>query len=77
MLLRCCLIHIPIIILRQILFDTYLCPCLGLGLFMSCLRDRFFIFSNLIKTGAFIFVHFLVYFLLFWDDNVDEESEKF
>ena len=44
---------------------------------MSCLRDRFFIFSNLIKTGAFIFVHFLEYFLLFWDDNVDEESEKF
>ena len=36
-----------------------------------------FIFSNLIKTGKFVFVHFLEYFLLFSDDNVDEESEKF
>ena len=43
MLLRCCLIHISIIILRHLCF-LYLCPCLSLGLFMSCLCDTFFIF---------------------------------
>ena len=30
------LIHITIIILRE-----YLCPCLGLGLFMSYVQDKF------------------------------------
>ena len=43
-LLRCCLIHIIIIILRHVLYLLYLCPCLDLGLFMSYLCDLFFIF---------------------------------
>ena len=45
MLLTCCLIHIIIIILGHILYLVYLCPCPGLGLFMSCLCDLFFISS--------------------------------
>ena len=38
------LIHIVIITLKHILYLVYLCPCLGLGLFMSYLCDLFFIF---------------------------------
>ena len=45
MLLRCCLIYITIIIQRHILYLVYLCPFLGLGLFMLYLYDLFFIFS--------------------------------
>ena len=45
MLLWCCLIQRTIIILRHILHLVYLCPYLGLGLFMSYLCDLFFIFS--------------------------------
>ena len=44
MLLRCCLIHISIITLGYFLYLLFLCPCLGLGLFMSYLCDLFFIF---------------------------------
>ena len=44
MLLRCCLIHISIMILRHVLYLLCLCPCLDLGLFMSYLCDLFFIF---------------------------------
>ena len=79
MLLRFCLIHMTIIILRHILYLVYLAPCLGLGLFMWCLCDLFFIFSlifiaiNLITSLKQM--HFLEYILLFLDDNVDEESE--
>ena len=40
-----CLIHITIIMLRDILYLVYLCLCLGLGLFMSHLCDLCFIFS--------------------------------
>ena len=43
MLLWCCLIHISIIIVRQVICLLYLCPCLDLGLFMSYLCDIFFI----------------------------------
>ena len=45
MLLRCCLIHITIIILVSILYVVHSCPCLGLGLFMPYLCHRFFAFS--------------------------------
>ena len=45
MLLRCCLIHITIIIPRKILYLVSLCLCLGQGLFMSYLCHLFFIFS--------------------------------
>ena len=37
-------IFITIMILRQILYLVYLCPCLALVLFMSYLWDLFFIF---------------------------------
>ena len=63
MLLSCCLIHITIIKVRHILYLVYLCPCLGLGLIMSCLCNHAISFSfsatfsllfpqryNLIKT---------------------------
>ena len=45
MLLRYCLMHIRIIIPGHIIYLLHLCPCLGLGLFMSYLCDLFFIFS--------------------------------
>ena len=70
---RCCLLHIAVIILRHILYLVYLCPCLGLGQFMSCLCDLFFIFSlifviiNLItsfKQMYLFFAHFLEYLLV-------------
>ena len=32
---------------------------------------------NPIKTDALVFLHFLEYFLIFLDNSVDEESEKF
>ena len=86
MLLRCCLRDIAIIILRQILHLVYLCPCLSLSLFMLYLCDLCFIFSlifmiinhiTLLKQVYLIFVHFLEYLVLFLDDNINEESEKF
>ena len=45
MLLRCCLINVTVIKLRHILYLGYLCPCRGLGIFMSYLCNLFFIFS--------------------------------
>ena len=45
MLLRCCLIHITIIILRHILYLLYLCPCLDLDQFMSYICDLLFSFQ--------------------------------
>ena len=39
---------INIIVLRHFLYLLYLCPCLGLGLFISYLRDLFFIFIFII-----------------------------
>ena len=35
MLLRCCLVHIAVIMLRHILYLVYLSPCPDLGLFTS------------------------------------------
>ena len=63
MLLRCCLIHISIIIQGYILYLVYLCPFLCLGLFMLYLCDLFFYFSlifivinrNFFKRNAFAF----------------------
>ena len=68
MLLRCCSIHITIIILRYILYLVFLCPCPGLGLFMSYLLcDLFFIFIFIfiIMNHNIILLkqtHFLAYF---------------
>ena len=44
MLIRCRLMHISIIILRQVLYLVYLRPCRDLGLFMLYLCDLFFFF---------------------------------
>ena len=83
---RCCLIHITIIILRHILCLVYLCPCLGLGVFMSYLCGLFFKFSliftiinhiSTFKQRYLLFEHFLECLLLFLDDKVDEESKEF
>ena len=72
MLLRCCLIHVIIIILRPILYLVYFYPYLGLGLFMSYLRDLVFIFSLIfiainhvksLKQTHLLLVHFLEYLL--------------
>ena len=49
MLLRCCLIHISIIILRHFCYLLYLCPCLDLRPFTSYLYDLF-------QTFIFIFI---------------------
>ena len=75
MLLRCCLIYITIFILRHILYLVYLCPCLGLGLFMSYLCDLFFVFSlifmvinhiPLFKQTYLLFAHFQNISYYFW-----------
>ena len=63
---------------------VYMCPCLGLSLFMLYLCDLFFIFILIFivinritsfKQTYLIFVHFLEYLLLLLVDVMDEESE--
>ena len=72
MLLKCCLIHLTIIILRNILYLAYLCQCLGLNLFMSYLYDLFFIFILIsivikhIKSFKQTYLFFLHFKLLEW-----------
>ena len=82
-MVRCCLIHIIIIIMRHILYLAYLCPCLCLGLFISYLCVLFFIFSltfivinhiTLLRQTHLFFVPFLEHILLFFDDNEDEKA---
>ena len=83
MLLRCCLIHITIILLRYHLYLVYLCPCfsrwsvyvLSVG-FIFHFQSEFLLY-NLIQTEVLVFTPFLEYFLLFLDDNIDERSEYF
>ena len=66
MLLRFCLIHKSIVILRLFLYLLYLCPCLDQSLYMSHLCDLFFIFIfisikvtfNLINTDIHVFCLF-------------------
>ena len=81
MLLRCCLIHITIIILRHILYLVYLrlCP------FLLCLCDLFFISSlnfiainhitSLKQTHLFLYI-FLEYLLLFLDDEINKRTRR-
>ena len=73
-LLRCCLIHISIIILRHFLYLLYLCPCLVLGLFKSYLCDLFSFsssFSLIHKyRHACSFAYFLEYVPSFLNDNL-------
>ena len=89
MCLKRFLIHITHIVLCHILYLVYLCPCIGLDLFMSvyvvlCIC-RIFHFHlhflhnqsyNPIKTDTLVFTHFYEYFLLFLDNNLYEESKK-
>ena len=74
MLLRCCSVHIAIIVLKHILYLKYFCLCLSLGMFMSYLCDLLFIFSLIFtainhitssRQTHLFFVHFLEYLLLF------------
>ena len=68
MLPRCCFIYITIIKLRYILYLVYLCPCLGLGQFVSYLCDLFFFYfqphfqcywsHNVTKANSFVFCTF-------------------
>ena len=67
MLLRCCLIHVRIIIVIHFLYLLYLCPCLDLGLFMSYLCDLFFIFIFIfIKINRIVsWIQTYLFFCLF------------
>ena len=83
MLLRCCLIHISIIIVRHFTFINFY-QCLGLGLFISHLRDLFFIFIlsfiminciiSWIQTHLFFSLFFRI-FATILDETVDEERD--
>ena len=82
MLLRCCLIHVSIIIVRHVLYLLYLCSCLDLGLFMSCLCSIFdfhlhvnYDLSYNLMNAYLSFAHFLGYVLLLFYYNVDKECE--
>ena len=68
MLLRCCLIHKSIIILRHFLYLLYLCPCLFLGLFLSYLCDLFFIviFFFMMITCIISRIQTYIFFCLFF-----------
>ena len=82
-LLRCCVIHVSIIILRYFLHLLYLCLWLDLVIFMSYLCDVFFIFISIFiminhiiswKQTHLFFAYFLLeYVLLFLDNSVVEE----
>ena len=83
-LLRCCLIHMSIIMLRHFLHLLCLCLCLDLGLFMSYLCDLFWFSSSFSLSlmvwshecrHACFFAYFLEYVPLFVDDSVDVECE--
>ena len=75
MMLMCCLLHVTIIILRQILHLVYSSPCLYLFLLASNLCDQFLIISFIFivlnnksshkKTHLF-YAHFLEYIILVW-----------
>ena len=85
MLLRGYLIHISIVILRHVLYLLNLPKCLDLGLFKPFLCGPFS-FSSSSSLWLIIwsednrstcFKHYLEYFLLFLDDNMDEEYKYF
>ena len=62
--LRCCLVHISIIILGHFLNLLYLCSCLDLGLFILYLYDLFFIFIMINRIISWIQTH--LFFCLFF-----------
>ena len=56
-LLRCCLIHVSMVMIKHFLCLLHLHPCLDLGLFMSYLCDLFFIF---------IFIFIMINQMILW-----------
>ena len=83
MLLRCCPIHINIIIMWHFLYLLYLYLFLNLGLFISHLCDLFliliFIFITINRVISWIQTHlfFCLFFRMYLDKNVYEECEYF
>ena len=82
MSLRCCLIHINIIILRHFLHSLYLCPCLDLGRLMLNLCDLFLIFifvfiminCRILQTRLFFWLFFRIcptVWMITWTKNVN------
>ena len=76
MLLRCCLLHITIIILIHILYLVYICTYLRLVLFILYLCDPFLIFSLIfilinhiisLKQTNLFFAYFLENLMLGFD----------
>ena len=61
--------------MRHILHLVYLCPYLGLGLFIWYLCDLFFIFGLTVNAINHITSFKQTYLPLFWDNNMVEESE--
>ena len=58
-----CLIHISIIIMRHFLYLLYMCPCLGLGLFIFPFFSIFIMINRIIsciQTNLFFYVLFRV-----------------
>ena len=80
-LLRCCLLHISVIVQRHFLHLLYLCSCLDIGLSMSYLCDLFFIFIFILQTYFFFCLFFRICTRIFgwWMKNVmknvDEDCE--
>ena len=80
MLLKCCLMHISIIMLRHFFYLLYLRPCLDP---LDCIYVICFSFLSSLRlivlsyeyTHTRSFAYFSEYVLLFLDDNVVEECE--
>ena len=81
MSLRCCLMLVSTtMMLRHLSYLVYLCPLLGLVLFMSYACSLFFIFIFIIINHMISFKHntknILKYVLLFFDGNVHCEKYR-
>ena len=80
MLLRCCLLHIGIIIVRHFLYLVYFCPCLDVGLFMLYQFGLFYTFIFIMISSIILWIEAcpfacLLKYVLIVLDNVDEECE--
>ena len=77
-LLRCCLIHLSIIMMKHVLYLVYL----GLSLFMSHLCDLFSIFifiiiNHIISLKRHTFFRYILKYALILFNNMNEGSEYF
>ena len=77
-LLRCCLIHLSIIMMKHVLYLVYL----GLSLFMSHLCDLFSIFifiiiNHIISLKRYTFFRYTLKYALILLNNMNEGSEYF